>query len=162
MNSIVVFVAQYLFLFVILLLGLAWLNTKDKNTKVKFIVSVIIAGIIAFILSRIASKFFYDTRPFVAQHVKPLFPHAADNGFPSDHALLTGTLTAAAYFFNKKYATGMLVLTILIGIARVWAKVHSPLDIAGGWVFGIVGAFAGYYLATWLIKKYGPKFKLAS
>jgi len=161
-NSIVVFVAQYLFLFVIVLLGLAWLNTKDKNTKVKFIVSVIIAGIIAFILSRIASKFFYDTRPFVAQHVKPLFPHAADNGFPSDHALLTGTLTAAAYFFNKKYATGMLVLTILIGIARVWAKVHSPLDIAGGWVFGIVGAFAGYYLATWLIKKYGPKFKIAN
>lgn len=162
MNSIVVFVAQYLFIFVILLLGLSWLNIKDKNTRVKFIVAVIIAGIIAFIMSRIASKFFYDTRPFVAQHVKPLFPHAADNGFPSDHALLTGALTAVAYFFDKKYATGMLILTILIGIARVWAKVHSPLDIAGGWVFGIIGAYAGYYLAVWLIKKYGSKFKLAS
>ncbi|MGH7236917.1 MAG: phosphatase PAP2 family protein, partial [Candidatus Saccharimonadales bacterium] len=113
-----------------------------------------------FILSRIGGHFYVDQRPFAAEHIKPLFAHAADNGFPSDHALLTMTLTAITYFFSKKIASIMLVLTIIIGVARVLARVHSTLDIAGGWVFGIVGALAGYYLMRWGINKY-PKEKLA-
>ena len=153
MDSVIVFCAQYLFILVILLLIIAWFK-EPKNNRLRFFAAVILSGIIAFILSRIASKLYYDPRPFVTEHVKPLFAHAADNGFPSDHALLTGTLTAIAYFFNKKYATAMLVLTIIIGVARVLAHVHSPLDIAGGWVFGIVGSFAGYYLVDWYFKKY--------
>ncbi len=153
MDSVIVFCAQYLFIVVILILLIAWYK-EPKDNRLRFAASVVLAGIIAFILSRIASKLYYDPRPFVTEHVKPLFAHAADNGFPSDHALLTGTLTAIAYFFNKKYATGMLVFTVIIGVARVLAKVHSPLDIGGGWAFGIIGAFAGYYLIDWYFKKY--------
>jgi undecaprenyl-diphosphatase len=152
MNSIIIFCAQYLYLFVILGIAIAWLKEK-RETKFKFLVAIIVAGGIAFVLSRIASRLYYDPRPFVVEHVKPLFPHPADNGFPSDHALLTGTLTAIAYFFNKKTASVMLVLTVIIGAARVLAKVHSPLDIAGGWVFGIIGAVVSYYLVTWYWNK---------
>ena len=148
MNSIIVFCAQYLFLLVILIIGVAWLK-HPKADRWRFFASVIVAGAIAFVLSRIAGKLYYDPRPFVVEHVKPLFPHIADNGFPSDHALLTGTLTAITYFFNKKAATLMLVPTVIIGAARVLAKVHSPLDIGGGWVFGIIGSVAAYYLVKW-------------
>lgn len=156
MNSIIVFCASYLFLFVIAGIGIAWLRTT-KNLKVQFIVATVIAGAIAFILSRIASKLYYDPRPFVAEHVKPLIAHQTDNGFPSDHALLTGTLTAITYFYNKKIATAMLVLTVIVGIARVLAKVHSPLDIGVGWAFGIIGAVASFYLTRWLFTKYVTK-----
>ena len=152
MNSVIIFCAEYLYLFVVLILFVAWLK-ETKNTKLKFLLTVVSAGIIAFVLSRIAGKLYYDPRPFVTEHVKPLIKHAADNGFPSDHALLTGTLTATAFFFNKKAASAMLVLTLIIGIARVLAKVHSPLDIAGGWIFGIIGALAGYYLVDWYLTK---------
>ncbi|MHB1865012.1 MAG: phosphatase PAP2 family protein [Candidatus Saccharimonadales bacterium] len=152
MNSVISFCAQYLYLVVILTIFIAWLREK-RNLKLKFLVAVIIAGAIAFVLSRIASKLYYDPRPFVSQHVKPLFPHVPDNGFPSDHALLTGTLTAITYFFNKKVASIMLVLTIIIGVARVLAKVHSPLDIAAGWIFGIIGAVISYYLVSWYFNK---------
>ncbi len=145
MNSIIIFCASYLYLFVIVGIGVAWFKTT-KNLKVQFIIATVIAGAIAFILSRIASKLYYDPRPFVTQHVKPLIAHAADNGFPSDHALLTGALTAITFFYNKKIAAAMLVLTIIIGIARVLAKIHSPLDIGAGWLFGIIGAVAGYYI----------------
>ena len=158
MNSIIIFCASYLYLFVIVGIGIAWLRTT-KNLKVQFLVATIIAGAIAFVLSRIASKLYYDPRPFVTEHVKPLISHAGDNGFPSDHALLTGTLTAITYFFNKKNALGMLVLTVIIGIARILAKVHSPLDIGTGWLFGVIGAVAGYYLALWLFKKYANHAK---
>lgn len=51
----------------------------------------------------------------------------------------------------------MLVVTIIVGLARVLAKVHSPLDIAGGWVFGAIGAVAGYFIIDWLFKRYDQK-----
>ncbi len=155
MNSIIIFCAQYLFLLVILLEVFAVIRLgKDVDQKVKFLVAIIIAGVIAFILSRISSKLYYDPRPFVRNpHIKPLFPHIPDNGFPSDHALLTGTLTAITYFFSRKYATIMLIPTLIIGWARVYANVHSPIDIAGGWVFGIIGSFAAYYFVKWSLTK---------
>lgn len=156
MDAIIAFCAQYLYLFVILALAIAWLQVV-KDNKIKFIVATIFGGIIAFGLSRIAGHVYYDPRPFVTEHVKPIIKHIADNGFPSDHALLTGTLTAIAYFFNKKIANVMLVLTVIIGIARVMAKVHSPLDIIGGWLFGIIGAVCGFYLTRWIFAKYMTK-----
>jgi len=158
MNSIIVFCASYLYLFVIVGIGIAWLRTA-KSLRVQFIVATVIAGAIALILSRIASRLYYDPRPFVTEHVKPLIAHAADNGFPSDHALLTMTLTATTYFYNKKVALGMLVLTILVVAARILAKIHSPLDIGAAWVFGAMGAVAGYHLTLWLYKKYSRKAK---
>jgi undecaprenyl-diphosphatase len=153
MDTLIIFCANYLFVVVIIFLGLAWLP-KDLKTKKYFFASTVLAGIIAFILSRIAGQLYYDPRPFVVDHIKPLIPHAADNGFPSDHALLTMTLTASTYFYNKKAAAFMLLLTILVGVARVLARVHSPLDIIGGWFFGVVGAIAGYYLTIFIAKKY--------
>ncbi len=153
MNLLIIISAQYLYLLVIAAIAIAWW-LSPKNIKKQFLLSIILAGAIAFILSRIASRLYYDPRPFVTEHVKPLIPHAADNGFPSDHALLTGTLTAITYFFKKNIANIMLALTVIIGIARVLAKVHSPLDIAGGWIFGIIGSVAGYYLARYIVTKY--------
>src|SRR5665213_285558 len=159
MDNIIIFCASYLYLFVIVGIGIAWLRTT-KNLKVQFIIATVIAGAVAFILSRIASKLYYDPRPFVTEHIKPLIYHAADNGFPSDHALITGTLTAITYFYNKKVASAMLVLTIVIGVARVMAKVHSPLDIGAGWIFGIIGAIVGYYAAQYFLSRQKAKTKL--
>lgn len=153
MDTIIIFCAQYLFLFVIVSLAIAWLRSA-RIVKVQFALSVILAGIIALILSRIAAKLYFDPRPFVSQHVKPLISHAADNGFPSDHALLTMTLTAVTYFFSRKTAAVMFFLTVLVGVARILAKVHSPLDIGAGWIIAIIGALAGFYLVRWLLSKY--------
>jgi undecaprenyl-diphosphatase len=152
MNEIIILSAEYLFAVVVLLILIAWWMVAKKD-RIRIASMIILAGIIAFILSRIASKLYYDPRPFVVEHVKPLIPHAPDNGFPSDHALLTGTLTAVTFFFNKKIASVMVILTIIVGVARVLAKVHSPLDIGSGWIFGIIGAVASYYLISWYFDK---------
>lgn len=159
MNSIIIFCAKYLFILVILIAGVAWLRAKGKDGKVRFAVATILAGVIALALAKLASALYFDPRPFVSEHVTPLISHAPDNGFPSDHALFTMTLTAAVYFFNKKAAGAMLLFTIIVGIARILAKVHSPLDIGAGWVIGIIGATAGYYAGTWLAKRYNQRRK---
>lgn len=153
MDTIIIFSAKYLFLFVVLGLGIAWLRS-NKDTKVRFAVATVVAGLVALVLSRIASKLYFDPRPFVTQHVKPLISHVADNGFPSDHALLTMTLTVITYFFSKKMAAGMLLFTLAVGVARILAKVHSPLDIGAGWVIGGIGAIIGYYATRWAFDRY--------
>lgn len=161
MDQIIIFCAKYVVVFVVLGMGVAWLRSP-RSVRLPFALSVLLGGIIALVISRIAGKLYFDPRPFVTEHVKPLFSHAPDNGFPSDHALFTMTLTAVTYFFSRKWATLMLLLTIVVGAARVLAKVHSPLDIAGGWVIGIAGAIAGYYLASWLLRRFSKPAASAS
>lgn len=156
MNAIIVFCANYLLIFVVLGTGIAWLKV-DKATKLRFAVAAIIGGIVALVLSRIAGHVYFDPRPFVSRHVVPLIPHAADNGFPSDHALFTGMLTAITYFYSKKIASVMLLLTIAVGVARVLANVHSPLDILAAWILGTVGAVVGYIISSWLYDRYGHR-----
>ena len=41
-------------------------------------------------------------RPFVVQHVAPLFPRDADNGFPSDHTLLATFFAVCVFFYSRK------------------------------------------------------------
>ena len=153
MNTIIIFCAQYLFLFVILGVAIAWLRTA-RQTKLRFAVAAIAAGLLALAMSRVAAKLYFDPRPFVTEHVKPLIAHAADNGFPSDHALLTMTLTAITYFFSRKTAAVLLLFTVFVGLARIAAKIHSPLDIAAGWLIGVIGAVVGYYLVRWAFDRY--------
>ncbi len=148
MDSIIAFCAQYLFLLVMLGAGVAWLKTA-RDQRLKFLASIVVAGMLAYALAKIAGKLYYDPRPFVAEHIKSLVQHAADNGFPSDHALLTATLAVVTYFYNKKIAMGMALLTIIVGVARILAAVHSPLDIAGGWILGSTGAIVSYYIVMW-------------
>lgn len=154
MNSIIIFCAKYVFIFVVLIAAFVWLQSKGKEAKLRLAATTVVAGVIAFAAAKIASSLYFDPRPFVSEHVTPLISHAPDNGFPSDHALFTMTLTAIVYFFNKKAAGVMFALTIVVGVARILAKVHSPLDISAGWVIGIAGASAGYYACRWLFERY--------
>ena len=149
MDAVIIFCAKYLFILVVIGVVVAWLRYPNEG-KWRFLVSAIIAGVVAVVLAHIAGKLYYDPRPFITEHVKPLIRHAPDNGFPSDHALFTMTLTAITFFYNRRLAAGMLLLTVIVGVARVLARVHSPIDIAGGWLFGIIGAVIGFYVVEWL------------
>ena len=94
-------------------------------------------GPIALALVRIGGHLYYDTRPFVREHVAPLFAHAPDNGFPSDHALLTSFLAFVSFRYTKPVAAALTVNALLVSWARVAAKVHSPIDIVGSFVFSL-------------------------
>lgn len=152
MDSLIVFCAKYIIFFVPLLWLITWYRQSPQKRKSIFIVSAV-SGLVALALAVIASKLYYDPRPFTHGNIKALFPHGPDNGFPSDHSWVAMTIAVVTYLYNRQLGYWALALTLIIGISRVAAHVHSPIDIIGGFAIGIIAAYAG----RWLVKQ----FKLA-
>lgn len=147
MDSLIIFGAKYLFIAVVLLWILAWLQAGRAHKK-QIAAATAIAVIVAAILDKIGSKLYYDPRPFVSQHLHPLINHAADNGFPSEHTLFSMTLAAAIFFFRPKVGLAAAAVALVVGVCRVAAHVHSPIDIAGGVLIGLIAGYLGYLLAV--------------
>ena len=144
MDNLIIFGAKYLFVVVVLIYGLALWQASPKHRK-QLLVGLVVAGIIAVILDKIGGKLFYDPRPFVTHHIKPLVAHSADNGFPSEHTILTFAIGSLIAAFRPKLGGLALVLALLVGISRVAAHIHSPIDIIGGAAIGLAAGAAGYY-----------------
>lgn len=160
MDNLIIFCAKYLIFILVLIVFAVWLKTAAK-TRWQFAAAVVLAGIIAFALSKIIGVLYYHPRPFVTQNIKPLIFHGNDNGFPSGHTLLAMTLTTIVYYYRPRLAASLFVLTLLVGIGRVLAHVHSPVDILGGLLLGVLTGWAGYQLAKKLlpVNHYSPKSK---
>ena len=75
----------------------------------------------------------------------PLISHNSDNGFPSDHTLLSSLLGFAILPFAPVMGAITLIFALLIGIARVMSNVHHPLDIIGSFVFTGAAVLIAYY-----------------
>ncbi len=146
LDQFAVFVAQYLYLFVVLAAG-AYFFTRPKQAMKRMAICGIIVAPLAFVISRIAQAFYYDPRPFVVGHFTPLIAHVADNGFPSDHVLLTGAIAMIVTFSSRKWGIVFWALALLIGWARVFVGVHHVTDIAGSIAIDLVAGLA-YFLAA--------------
>ena len=78
-------------------------------------------------------RFFYDKpRPFAILEVTKLINHSANGSFPSGHAAFFFALSFSIFSLNKKFGWYLTASASAIGLARVFAGVHWPLDIAGG------------------------------
>jgi len=125
---IVRFSAQYL-LYIIAAVALVWWITQPKKEKLSIAIFGALALFIAFVLLLISAKFYYDTRPFIVLGITPLFPHSPDNGFPSDHTILAMTIAFVVTFFDRRVGTILILLSVVLGVSRVLAYIHHPIDI---------------------------------
>lgn len=150
MDMFIVFCAKYLIV-VIGLLALGYWITLPRKQKTEVLVMGVITGIVAIILAKLGSALFTDPRPFVSDHITPLFPYTADNGFPSDHTLLGMMVTMALLSVSRRWALNVFVLTIIVGASRVLAGVHHPIDIVGSILFGALGGVVAIYASPKVI-----------
>jgi membrane-associated phospholipid phosphatase len=138
-DSLIVFVAKYFVFVSIAVVGLFWL-TVTRRDKVSLGLRLIIGGVVALALAKVGAHFYYDTRPFVRDHIKPLIAHANDNGFPSDHTLLASFLGFTVLAYSRSMGLLLLAMAALIGGARVASHIHSPIDIVGSFVIAGIAA----------------------
>ncbi len=133
MHGLIKFVGDYFFLVSLVILVVFWLRVGAKE-KISTVWQLLLGGVLALILSTMASHLYYDTRPFVSEHIAPIIAHAADNGFPSDHTLLTALIGFTIYLHSRVVGIVLLLISLLVGIARVAAHIHHPIDIVGSFV----------------------------
>lgn len=121
--------------------GAYWLVKEKPNLRI-LAPYVLMAGLTSLLVGKLLSLLpIQEARPFVEQGVQAGAAFINNPGFPSDHALLATVVVMAVYVLTpyKKIAYGLLVLTLLMCAARVFALVHTPLDILGGIAAGLVG-----------------------
>ncbi len=149
MNFIIIFSAKYLLFLLILLAAVVVLLAKRDEQKYLAKIAII-SFPLSYIIAKISAHFIYNPRPFVVEHVKPLIPHAVNNGFPSDHTLLAMAIASVLFVYNRKLGIIFAILGLIVGFSRVLANVHHTLDILGSSVIAIVST----YIAWWLINKF--------
>lgn len=102
---------------------------------------------------------FNRPRPDLVAHVV----ETTSMSFPSGHAMLSavtyltlGALLARAQEKRRLrgYILGAAILvTLLIGVSRIYLGVHWPTDVLAGWCLGAAWAMLCWSIATWLSRR---------
>lgn len=151
LDSIAIFFAQYFVYYLVAGAVVVFLLIKNKKEKIRYLLlvgsSVILSRIV---ITELIRFIWHRSRPFVDHQVNQLLEHSASGSFPSGHIVFLFALATAVYFFNKKLGIAFLIISFLVGMARVFVGIHYPLDILGGIVIGILSVF----IINILIRRY--------
>lgn len=93
-------------------------------------------------VGKVISELVDRARPFVADpHGVHLFAsHAADPGFPSDHATAAFAIAVAIVLRKRAWGIFALVAATVLSIGRVALGVHYPSDVLAGAALGSAAA----------------------
>ncbi len=144
MDTLIIFCANYLYL-VVVAIAIVYTLLQSREKQKQILILAIIALPLAYIVAKIGGVLYYDPRPFVVGHFTPLIPHTPDNGFPSDHTLLTAAISSVFFVSSKRISIVLWALTLVVGIARVMAGIHHPVDIIGSIVIAGVITYGVHY-----------------
>lgn len=129
---------------VVLIGAYALIFKIPKNRRLKAYSTILMAGLTAYLLAKLIGAIYQPEtlRPFqeLGKSAGALFLDNA--GFPSDHVLFAAAITCAVWFETKERVLAwiLIALVIVIGVGRVLALVHTPLDVIGGVLIALAGA----------------------
>lgn len=149
-SALTIFVAQnfiYIDLVVAAIVALWLLYAMPREDAVWWGVACAFILVLGEVGAKIGASLYRDPRPFTVDHVKPLISHAADNGFPSDHALLAALIVAGIGLLSIRWAVPFVVFAVLIDWARVGAGIHHLSDVIGSSVIVAVVTLIAVSLA---------------
>lgn len=136
---LVEFCASFLIWF--LFAGLVVLWFIDGKIKKEQVIHALFACIISALAVTLVKHFFPTLRPYMVNGgevdvlVKPL-----DAAFPSGHTAQAFALSVTIFLHDRKIGWYFLMGALVVGVSRVVANVHYPLDIVGGAFIGTLVA----------------------
>jgi undecaprenyl-diphosphatase len=120
------------------------------HTAVVILVTAASGELLNFVLKNL----FLRPRPDIVPHLRDV----QSSSFPSGHAMESAIiyLTLGAMLMRltesrltKAYCMGLaIVLTLLVGMSRVYLGVHYPTDVVAGWMIGFFWA-----ALCWIVAK---------
>lgn len=115
----------------------------DRASEI-FWVSLTLIGVL--IAATLLKKTIHISRPFVTDpNLHPLFV-LHDFSFPSQHAAIFAALAVMLFTINRRAGLMAGAAALIIGIARILAGVHTPIDILGGYILGTLFAILVNYI----------------
>lgn len=125
-----------------------------QRRRAALLVLVAVGG--GFLLSMLLKEGFDRPRPDLVPHES----HVYTASFPSGHSMMAaatylalGALLARIHRRRrvKTYFLSLAVLlTVAVGVSRVYMGVHWPTDVLAGWAAGAVWALVCWLAALWL------------
>jgi undecaprenyl-diphosphatase len=136
-------VSEALFVATLAIVFLAARGAANAGWRRASVAAVLSAGL-GLAVGKVISELVDRARPFVADpHGVHLFTaHAADPGFPSDHATAAFAIATAIFLRKRGWGIAALVAAAVLSIGRVALGVHSPTDVIAGAALGAAAALA--------------------
>ncbi|MEZ4710322.1 MAG: phosphatase PAP2 family protein [Caldilineaceae bacterium] len=132
---------------------IGYLLLAHKRQTALFVLVTVVGGMLVSLLLKGG---FSRPRP----ELVPYGSIILTSSFPSGHSMLSASayLTLGALLTrlqpNRRLKIYILavavVLTVLVGVSRVYLGVHWPTDVAAGWTAGAVWATLCWLVARWL------------
>ena len=108
-------------------------GSAERALRQRVWLAIMISVVAGLFLAALVAQLYSDARPFVSRtDTRLLVSHAADNGFPSEHATVSFAVAGTLIWWRRSIGFLAIFLASLIGFARVFVGVHWPSDIAAG------------------------------
>jgi undecaprenyl-diphosphatase len=144
---------SYAVLSVVVCAVIIYLLMAGQRASVFWIFTAVVGGVL---LSNALKLVFERPRPDIVAHAARVFT----TSFPSGHATLSaityltlGALLAGLHEtlrFKIYFLSLAILLTIAVGISRIYLGVHYPTDVLAGWCIGAAWAAFCWSIFNWL------------
>jgi undecaprenyl-diphosphatase len=127
-----------------------WFGTRDAAWRLinqQVVITAAISIGLTSLLVLFCNLFYFRVRPFnelSPDSVHLLFYRPTDSSFPSNLAAVLFAIAVPVFMKNKIYGSILLAIATLGSFGRIYIGVHYPLDVLGGAVFGVAGAFLAF------------------
>jgi len=120
---------------------------KDKRATGRLVAISLLSALIAWFLISLFKYNIHSPRPFETLNIKPVFLTEAGDSMPSGHATFLGALAIAIYCQKKRLGWLFILGALVVGLARIVAGIHWPLDVGVGFIVGFIISTSLYFLS---------------
>jgi undecaprenyl-diphosphatase len=135
--------SEALFVATLAVIFLAAAGARHRPWRRAAVAAGLSAGL-ALAIGKVISELVDRARPFVVDSggVHLFSGHAADPGFPSDHATASFAVATAIFLRHRGWGVVALLAAAVLSVGRVAIGVHYPSDVLAGAALGAAAALA--------------------